>query len=237
MNRRARVLGALTVVAGVPLGLLTTAGAESTAIPFADARLKVELNATDGDAGLQVFVDAEPWNLIRIYNPDGVKILDMQATGTIRDYGLTELFSESSEPPFDEFPLAEFKELFPEGAYRFSGRTIDGRMLVGEAMLTHDFPKGPNILQPEDGEIVPGDSVVVEWEPVVGPPGTVVAGYQVVVTTDSGPLRVFEADLPASATELPIPAEFFQPGLYKAEVLAIEVGGNQTLTEHEFTVE
>jgi hypothetical protein len=48
-------------------------------------------------------------------------------------------------------------------------------------------------------------------------------------------LRVFSADLPATATELPVPAEFVQPGtVYKVEVLAIEAGGNQTLTELTF---
>jgi hypothetical protein len=69
------VAGAVLVLALVVLGLLlllgptaslpaTTAGAEATTIPFADARLKIELNATDGDAGLQVFLDGEPWKAV-----------------------------------------------------------------------------------------------------------------------------------------------------------------------------
>ena len=93
------------------------------------------------------------------------------------------------------------------------------------------------ILQPAFGGSVPSDEMVVEWEPVVSPPGIDIVGYQVVVVTDSGSKRVLTVDLPATATRLPIPGEFLEPGEYKAEVLAIEAGGNQTLTEHQFTVE
>lgn len=77
--------------------------------------MKIEYNATDGDAGLQVFLDAPAWREISITNPAGRKVVEVEAAEVIRDYGLTELFSESSEPPFTEFPFSEFKRLFPEG--------------------------------------------------------------------------------------------------------------------------
>jgi hypothetical protein len=77
--------------------------------------------------------------------------------------------------------------------------------------------------------------VVVAWKPV-RTPGVDIVGYQVVVTRED-PLRVLSVDLPARARRLPVPAEFLQRGIeYKAEVLAIEAGGNQTLTEIAFTV-
>jgi hypothetical protein len=57
------------------------------------------------------------------------------------------------------------------------------------------------------------------------------------VVTREDPLRVLSVDLPARARRLAVPAEFLQRGTeYKAEVLAIEAGGNQTLTEVAFTV-
>jgi hypothetical protein len=66
--------------------------------------------------------------------------------------------------------------------------------------------------------------------------GVHIVGYQVVVTRED-PLRVLSVDLPAGARRLPVPAEFLQRGVeYKAEVLAIEASGNQTLTEIAFTV-
>ena len=69
-------------------------------------------------------------------------------TGRAEDFGLTELFSESSEPPFEEFPLEQFKELFPEGTYTFRGSAIDGTPITASATLTHNFPDGPRIVSP-----------------------------------------------------------------------------------------
>ena len=76
---------------------------------------------------------------------------------------------------------------------------------------------------------------MVEWTPVTTPAGIDIAGYQVLVVQEEPVLRVFSADLPATATRLSVPAEFLQPRTeYKVEVLAIEAGGNQTLTELTF---
>jgi hypothetical protein len=99
----------------------------------------------------------------------------------------------------------------------------------------HDIPAGPKILRPRADAEVPRDQVVVAWQPV-RTPGVEIVGYQVVVTREE-PLRVLSVDLPARARRLPVPAAFLQRGAeYKAEVLAIEAGGNQTLTEIAFTV-
>jgi hypothetical protein len=60
----------------------------------------------------------------------------------------------------------------------------------------------------------------------------------VVVVTEAEPSRALEADLPATATEMAIPAQFMEPGTeFKVEVLAIEASGNQTLSEVAFTTE
>jgi hypothetical protein len=209
--------------------------------PFPDARLKIEYNATDGDAGLQVFLDAPAWREVSITNPSGRKVLDVEAERVIRNYGLTELFSESSEPPFDEFPFAEFKRLFPEGAYTFTGRTIEGERLKSTFELTHDVPDGPTIVSPAEEATLARNELVVQWQPVTQPAGVEVVAYQVLVVADApsvgNPTRVFDVMLPGNATQLPVPAEFLVPGTYKTEVLAIEKSGNQTLTEVAFTIE
>jgi hypothetical protein len=102
--------------------------------------------------------------------------------------------------------------------------------------LTHDIPDGPQIVRPLDGQRVSRDAVVIAWTPVTTPAGIDVDGYQVVVTRER-PLHVFTADLPPTARSMPVPAEFLQPNTeYKAEVLAVERSGNQTLTEVTFTV-
>ncbi len=235
----------LAVAGLVPaLAFGATAGAnrmEAATAPFPDARLKIEYNATDGDAGLQVFLDAPAWRRVVITNPSGDKVLEVHARNVIRNYGLTELFSESSEPPFEEFPFSEFKELFPEGEYEFRGWTIEGERLESTFTLTHTVPDGPTIVSPAAGATLAPDGVVMEWLPVTTPAGVNVVAYQVLVVADApslgNPKRVFDVMLPGTATRLPVPAEFLLPGSYKGEVLAIEESGNQTLTEVEFTVD
>jgi hypothetical protein len=201
-----------------------------------EASMIIEVNASDRDAGLQVFLDGEPWRAMKVFYPDGRKIVDIEATSRLSRYGLTELFSESSEPSFDEFPLRKFKRLFPEGRYTFRGRSIGGRRMVGSARLSHDIPDGPDITSPAEGETVPSSHAVASWNPVPETEDINIVGYRAIVERED-PLRVFSVDLPASVTSVTIPAEFLQSGVdYKLEVQAIEASGNQTLTEIEFSV-
>ena len=240
MRKLLRTKAALA--AGLTILMLPVASAvgKSKTIAFADARLKIEYNATDGDAGLQVFADAEAWREIVISNPAGKTVFEAEAGEVITNYGLTELFSESSEPNFEQFPFEEFKKLFPEGLYTFTGRAIDGTNMQGSYRLSHRVPGAPEILTPEEDSRVEAGSLVVDWNPATSSAGTDIALYQVlVVDEEAGPdgsVRTFEAAVPASVTSMTVPAEFLSPGSYKAEVLAIEAGGNQTLTEHSFTV-
>jgi hypothetical protein len=213
-------------------------GADRAAKPIrlADATMIVEVNATDGDAGLQVFLDGEAWRSMKISSPNGRTILDLRARGRLSRYGLTELFSESSEPPFDRFPLSRFKSLFPEGRYRFAGATVEGRRLVGAARLSHDIPDGPQITSPAAGATVPREGLRASWKPV-GERGRIdIAGYRAIVERED-PLRVFSVDLAPSVTSVTIPPEYLEPGKrHKLEVQAIEASGNQTLTERAFRV-
>lgn len=225
----------ILLAAVVPI-LIGAATPKHKPIAFSDARVIVEVNDTDGDAGLQIFVDAEAWKQVAVYRPDGQQITGFRTAGPVNDYGLTELFSESSEPPFEVFPLERFKELFPEGVYTFTGTTIGGDSLAGTATLSHDIPDGPDILFPEDGARLARDEAVIRWDEGSQPAGVEIEGYQVVVTRED-PLRIFTVDLPASVTSLTISPEFLESHTeYALEVLAIEASGNQTLTEVSFRV-
>jgi len=221
----------------VAIPLVAIGASQPQQIPLKATSLIVEINSTDGDAGLQPSLDGDPWKRLQMYWPDGRILFDMTTKGELRNYGLTELFSESSEPAFTEFPLNEFKRLFPEGEYRVVATAIDGVKMVGFDTLTHDFPAGPEIISPKaDAIVVPGD-LMIEWKPVTQPVGINIVGYQVLVVADN-PKRVFSADLPAATTTVTVPGEFLQAGTeYKVEVLAIEVSGNQTLSEIPFVTE
>ncbi len=230
---------ALAAAAAVVLALGGAAGATESApaARLAEATMIVEVNATDGDAGLQVFLDGEPWRSMRVTGPDGRTILDVTTKERLDGYGLTELFSESSEPPFDVFPLEKFKQLFPAGKYSFVGRTIEGARLTGAARLSHAIPAGPRIVAPAGGSTVGRDGIVGRWRPAAQPAGVDIVAYRAIVTTEAPRLRVFSADLPASARHVEVPRAFLATrGEYKLEVQAIERSGNQTLTEVSFRV-
>ncbi len=219
-------------------------GAQVPPIPFADARIIFEVNSTDEDAGIQVFLDGEPWNEVMIFNPNEQQIFEALGRGNLKGFGLAELFSESNEPPFDEVSLQEVLDMFPAGNYEFKGTTVEGGVLESTAALTHDIPCGPEIVSPDAGEVLdPNETVVIEWEEVTSKldPATGecdaasaidIIGYQVIVDT-------FQVTLPADATSVTVPPEFIEPNtMYKFEVLAIEdaegENGNQTITSSFF---
>jgi hypothetical protein len=73
---------------------------------------------------------------------------------------------------------------------------------------------------------------------VPDPPGSTIEHYQVIVTQliDILPKREFSVHVPASITSVTVPASFMVPGAeYEFEVLAIEAGGNQTLSSSFFS--
>ncbi len=210
-------------------------------IPFKDARLKIEANDTDGDAGVQVFLDADPWRLLEIYDPNGRRLFRSTTGGIFSKQGATELFLESGEPSFDEVPLEEFLARFPEGRYRFRGLGVEGEEFFGTATFTHDIPAGPLLVGPhEGGPLVDPNHAVVSWEPVAPPNGSPIIAYQVlVVLGDTGlpalPKITLDVMMPPTATSLAVPPGFLRRDtLYEWEVLSIEAGGNQTLSSSFF---
>jgi hypothetical protein len=205
-----------------------------TPLRFDDASLFIEINATDGDAGLQADIDAEAWRRVIVLDPKGRKMLDFRGVGRMRGWGLTGLSFESAEPGFDEVPFAKFKARFPEGKYRFRGRTIENRLIVGAAKLTHVIPKQPKVLFPTEDAIVPAGDLTVEWEPVTRPKGVKIVDYEVILGGEDGESASIE--LPPTATSLTLPGALLKPeSEYAIEVLARERSGNRTITEVPFT--
>lgn len=211
-------------------------------VPLADARIKIESNATDLDAGIQVFIDADPWKFIEIFDPYGRKIFRTVTKGRMARQGGTELFLESAEPEFGKLPLEDFLKRFPEGKYEFRGRGIEGEHLVGSAILTHNIPDGPVLISPlEDDPLQDPDNTVLEWHPVEPANGSPIIAYQVLVVQMESPFKAIpkmtlDIMMPATATSLAVPPGFLLADTeYEWEVLAIEKGGNQTLSSSSFT--
>lgn len=253
-NNRYNTRSVLTSLAALSLAIASSGSwAQEEEPAFSQLRVFFEINATDGDAGFQSMIDGEDWKEVTIKDPDGTKLYSVTAKGSIREQGLTENSFESAEPSCDELPLAEFLDRFPAGEYLFSGKTIDGEKLVGEAVLTHDLPGAPINLAPTGGGVDAGNPVMITWTQGDGlgncpPDGADIGdpelfGYEVIVERDDpAPLVIFDVDLPASATQVTIPTEFLQAdAIYKYEVIAIEARvndeverGNQTISEDFF---
>lgn len=214
------------------LGGASQEGTNGEAIQFEEARIFFEYNQTDNDLGVHVFLDGEDWKEVRIESPTGRQLIAVQGNAAFQDFGLTELFFEGAEPSLEEVPLDELLGLFPEGVYRFRGRTVRGEAIEGESTLTHAVPSAPEVTT-EAGE---DDALQIRWTPVSGPPPDFpdrpveIVAFQVILDS-------FEVTLPADATSVTVPPEFvasLETGEHELEVLAIEEGGNQSITEIAF---
>ncbi len=261
MNRTYRtasaMLGGLAVVALAAMSPPALAGGDDDEeIPFSEAFIFFELNNTDGDLGIHAKIDGDAWKRLRIERDDNDrKLLDIRVRSKLRQQGLTELFFESAEPPFDELDPEVFFARFPEGQYDVEGITLDGEELESEMEITHLLPAPPEPsvngqAAAEDCDavlpVVDGDNdVVITWpavtmsHPELGRTNEPieVLNYEIVAEIDETPFKV-SAILPPDANSFVIPAEIIALGdEIKFEVLVRESSYNQTAVESCFEVE
>ncbi|HEY5921269.1 MAG TPA: fibronectin type III domain-containing protein [Kofleriaceae bacterium] len=215
-------------------------------IELAEAKLIIEHNATDEDTGFQGFVDGEAWKSLELRDSNGKLQLSTATKGNLRTLGLTELFFETNEPENAEVPIEELLALMPAGDYEFTAKTIDGLVAQGVATLSHTIPEAPEITAPAAGAVVSADlDLTITWNPSdtsqCGDDVTI-THYQLIVEKADQPdhpgfgAETIDVRIPASVTSMRVPHEFLQPGTaYDFEVLAIEAGGNQTITAGEFS--
>jgi hypothetical protein len=210
-------------------------------VTLEDARLKFEINSTDQDGGVQVFIDAEEWKTMSIFDPQGNRIFSTETRGRLARFGGSELFLESGEPPFSELPLNNLLKQWPAGVYTFRGTGADGQRFRGSARLTHRLPDGPKLVSPVESSALqkPRDTVM-RWRRVPAPKGSRIIGYQVLLERETElkalPVVTLDVMMPPTATRLRVPPGFLRPKTeYSWEVLAIERSGNQTLSSSTFT--
>jgi hypothetical protein len=249
ITRRTRLFPVLLVaVIALILGITVS---ESWAIDnltidteFAETAIFFEENTTDGDLGIQIFFDGEPWDFVWVISPENRVVFSVNNGGSLSEIGSTEVFTESAEPSFNELPREELLGLFPEGEYTFIGTTVEGETMAGTSMLSHDLAAPVSL---ELDLNVNNNSAVIEWadESAVSDPEII--GYEVVtemvVEDESGEELVFvnTATFPASVTSFTVSPEFISLALdyqaadqlleAKIEIIAIEESGNKTITE------
>ncbi len=222
----------LPVVLAAAALILASAG-PSSAAEFSEARIYIEFNQTGNDLGYHVSLDGEDWKRLEIENPNEVLVFQVRGFAAYRQLGMTELFFEGAEPNLDEFPLDDLLALFPEGVYEFEGLTVDNVELESEAILSHAVPNGPGNVTATLGA---NHSLVISWDAVTTVPEGFpnrpisIVGYQLIVAR-------FQVTVPANVTSVTVPPEFvasLPSGLNLFEVLAIDVSGNQSITESSF---
>ncbi len=204
------------------------------AVELEIAKIFWEYNSTPtaNDLGVHVFLDGEDWVKLQIRNPDNDVIFIVRGRGPYQELGMTELFFEGAEPSLDEVPLEELLAKFPEGVYEFDGITVDREPIEGDALFSHAIPAGPEVFS----ALGPGNFLQISWNPVNGPPlgfpnlPIDIVGYQVIVES-------FQVTVTDSVFSVTVPPEFvgtLAPGEHQFEVLAIDVSGNQSITEGSF---
>ena len=243
------------------LALAAAAGPAAGAEPFKITNIHFETNASACDMGIQISFDTDGISEFSVKDPNGQVVYQAGSVGgPAVTHDFTEGFQERVEPQIidlrralgcerdDEEPqvfLTELLSAWPEGKYIFRGEGEDVS-LRGVASLSHKVPAGPEILAPEDGDVVsPDEELVLRWEKVTGAIipelGPVqVVGYHIVIADATRPEPFppgkfpaqFDVDLPATATRLLVARQFLRPNrIYEFEILATEAGGNQTISE------
>ena len=246
---RAAVTGALLAAA------TSVAGAEE---PFKQTNIHFETNASACDMGIQMSFDTDGLTEGEVESPFEQVVFSFRAVdGMESTDDLTEMFHERVEPPItdlidalgcepseDAISLAELFGAWPAGWYEFDGES-GGVEFEGRARLTHKIPAGPDILAPEDGDVVAHDTnLLIRWSKVTGPLlpslGPVeIVGYHVVVVDITNPTLApgqtktsLNADLAKSESSFLVPKQYLEPArIYEFDVLATERNGNQTITE------
>jgi hypothetical protein len=207
--------------------LLTSSdGSHPPPLPFDEAVIILEHNATDGDAEIVVTVDAETGlERFRIVNPLGREIIDLRSKHA-HDLGTRKIALETPEPSLEDVLAA-----YPEGWYRFFGRATDGQTFFSMVWLSHDLPAAPTITFPSDGaRNVPLAGAAASW--TAGPDAE---GFFFELEQDDLGVDL-KGNLAAGTTSLGFPDGFLQAGTeYQLGLGARSSSGNLSVVEIHFT--
>lgn len=214
------------------------------AVKLPSTKLFIEHNSTDEDTGVHGLFDGVDWIRLCLYDPRGRQILEVEPKQQLQTQSISGMFFESAEPPNALVPIEEILERFPEGRYSVRGRASDGRQITGAATFTHKIPAGPEIISPQDGDVVLASDLEVMWNHVtktITGKSIKRTGYQVIITKavpddPHGFSRpTLDVHVVPSVTSLTIPSEFLEPNTeYELEVLVLEFSGNQTISSLSF---
>lgn len=201
MFAHAAVLAAFVLVCS---GSARGAETASAAVPFSDASVHLEQNATDGDMEVVFEVKGGQDGLaeLLVVAPDGRPVVAFRAPDA-STLGIRQFRFESPEPT----DAKALQAAYPEGVYAFSGTTSAGARLVGQSTLRHRLPAPTTFVKPApSAENVPVTDLVIAWSPVEG-----AASYVVSIKQKAFHVQI-TALLPGSSTSVAVPPGLLLPG-------------------------
>lgn len=222
----------LLVAAGVSLAAIGPSHAgESRSARKAELDIEMfyQFSATDEDAEVTIGIEMpeHPIDHLTIRAPDGHIVATVESEDQL---GLAEVELESAEPSVEQVQRA-----YPEGLYRFRGRSVDGTWLHGRATITHEVVGAPDFFNfsPCNEAVDPTAWVTIAWNSVAGAEG----GYEIIIEQDDtgANLRTTQG---ADRTSFVIPEGFLAAGLeYEIEMKSVTAEGNKTSASCEFSTQ
>ncbi len=181
-----------------------------------DEDFEVRFEAIAGDEGLAA---------LKVVAPDGRTVIDFTAPDS--KLGMRQVTLETPEPKNNGTLQADF----PAGSYRFTGRTVAGVTLQGEAKLSHRLPEASSFVHPRpDEKNVPVTGLQLRWSPVKN-----LAVWLLVIEHEASGSE-FKVNLPATTTAFAVPDGFLAAATkYKLAIGAVAKDGNTTFIETAFT--
>jgi len=167
--------------------------------------MSVVYSASDDDAEILIrATGVDPISRVHIVGPGGT----VRLKATFRDgdrLGQADVHFDTPEPS-----LEDLMQAYPEGEYRFLGRTAAGEKLAGVAELSYALLPAPTILFPLDGETgVPTKDLEVRWSVPVA-----VAPERVLLQVEDEKEKVaLSIDLPGDVKRFTLPNDWLQPGV------------------------
>lgn len=195
-------------------------------IPFDEATLYLEYNATDEDAEIVIDVDADVGlKRFMVIAPNGRRVLDLRARDT-EELGIRKIRLETPEPS-----LEAVLEAYPSGSYRFVGKSVDGQTLVSTACLSHELPSAPMLTYPLEGTVgVPTSGAGAAWTA-----GADAENFFLELEQDDLGVDV-HSNLPEGATSFGFPEGWLIGDTeYQLGVATRGENGNLTVVEIHFT--
>lgn len=199
-----------------------------SSLPFEEAEIRFEQNATDGDVEVVFELKGGDDGLtnLTIFSPDNKVIGDFKAPD-LSTLGIRQFKFESPEPT----DIDGLKAAYPEGKYTLKATSVNGTKFYSEVILNHFLPPVASLIYPGyEAENIEIDNLVIKWTSVEN-----IAGY--IIELDQEELGVnLLVKLPGSVNNFSAPGGLLQPSTeYVLSIGTVSKEGNISVVETSFT--